>query len=112
MGRTGYGLALLQRRRPDNLLEGVSPMKRMLSLLLALALVMGCGAFAPTASAAQADVSYTLRTAVASLSDSRFLRWTEENPSLEDCGPDEFITVGVEIQNNSTAAVVLQKPYL
>lgn len=112
MYQAGCGLALLQRRRPDNLLKGVSQMKRMLSLFLTLALVMGCGVWIPSASAAQADVSYTLRTAVASLTDSRFLRWTDENPSLEDCGPDEFITVGVEIQNNSAAAVVLQKPTL
>ena len=84
-------------------------MKRILSLLLSLLLVVGCGA--PAVFAAQSGgLTVSFRTAVYSISKETFVRWTGERASLADCGKDEYVTVCAVISNPSGAAVTLRKP--
>lgn len=84
-------------------------MKRILSLLLSLLLVIGCGA--PAVSADQSGgLTVSFKTAVYSISKETFLRWTDERASTADCGKDEYVTVCAVISNPSDAAVTLKKP--
>ena len=86
-------------------------MKRILSFVLSLLLVVGC--LAGTASAAPSDnITVSFKTAVYSISKETFVRWTSERASLDECGEDEYITVCPVLTNNSGAAVTLRNVYI
>lgn len=86
-------------------------MKRILSFVLSLLLVVGC--LAGTASAAPSDnITVSFKTAVYSISKETFVRWTSEQASLDECGEDEYITVCPVLTNNSGAAVTLRNVYI
>lgn len=85
----------------------------MLSLVLALALILTlCLGLLPVTSFAAQSSSLTvsLKTAVYSISKENFVRWTDEQASLDECGEDEYVTVCVVITNTSGTAVSLQSP--
>ena len=82
-------------------------MKRIQALLLSLLLIAGCGV--GTASAEQSgSLSVSFRTAVYSISQETFVRWTDELASQGACGPDEYVTVCAVVSNPSGQAVTLQ----
>lgn len=85
----------------------------MLSLALALMLALTiCLGFLPeTVFAAQSgSVTFLLKTAVFSISKETFVRWTDEQASLDECGEDEYVTVCAVITNTSGAAVPFRSP--
>lgn len=81
--------------------------KRLLSILLALALCLGL--LPATALAAQTGVTVSFETAIYSISKETFVRTLPEPASMDECGPDEYVTVCAIIKNTSGAAVTLQK---
>ena len=86
-------------------------MKRILSFVLSLLLVVGC--LAGTASAAPSDnITVSFKTAVYSISKETFVRWTSERASLDECGEDEYITVCPVLTNTSGTAVTLRNVYI
>ncbi len=86
-------------------------MKRILSFLLCLILVVGCG-FGTASAVQSSNVTVSFKTAVYSISKETFVRWTDELASLDGCGEDEFVTLCVELTNASGSAVTLQNTYI
>lgn len=86
-------------------------MKRILSLILSLLMVIGLGTM--TAYAAPSDgLTITFGTAIYSISKETFIRMVPEPASQAECGEDEFVTLIINITNDSSAPVTLSNPYV
>lgn len=84
-------------------------MKRLLSVVLSLCLLVGFGT--TIAFASQDDnLRISFRTAVYSVSEEKFKRWTKEQASLDECGEDEYVTLCAEITNTSAVPVNIKRP--
>ena len=84
-------------------------MKRILCLILSLILVIGFGSM--TTYAAKSDgLTISFGTAIYSTSKETFIRMVPEPASQAECGEDEFVTLIVNITNNSSVPVTLSNP--